>query len=95
MSKQVIPHHLRSQAVALAHDLLMVPIAWFLAFWFRYNLEVLPAAYYQDALAGLLFCLYCRFNSPPFFFSASIAVSGDMHPFPTSYASLRLYSLAP
>ncbi|MEL0585651.1 MAG: nucleoside-diphosphate sugar epimerase/dehydratase [Candidatus Thiodiazotropha sp. (ex. Lucinoma kazani)] len=57
MSKQVIPHHLRSQAVALAHDLLMVPIAWFLAFWFRYNLEVLPAAYYQDALAGLLFVL--------------------------------------
>ncbi|MCU7929652.1 MAG: polysaccharide biosynthesis protein [Candidatus Thiodiazotropha sp. (ex Codakia rugifera)] len=57
MSKQVIPHHLRSQAVALAHDLLMVPIAWFLAFWFRYNLEVLPAAYYQDALVGLLFVL--------------------------------------
>ncbi|MCU7933982.1 MAG: polysaccharide biosynthesis protein [Candidatus Thiodiazotropha sp. (ex Dulcina madagascariensis)] len=57
MSRQLIPRHLRSQAVALAHDVLMVPIAWFLAFWFRYNLEVLPASYYQDALLALLFVL--------------------------------------
>jgi FlaA1/EpsC-like NDP-sugar epimerase len=35
----------------------MVPIAWFLAFWLRYNLEVVPATYYQDALVGLLFVL--------------------------------------
>ncbi|MCU7904587.1 MAG: polysaccharide biosynthesis protein [Candidatus Thiodiazotropha sp. (ex Epidulcina cf. delphinae)] len=57
MSRQLIPRHLRSQAVALGHDVLMVPIAWFLAFWFRYNLEVLPASYYQDALLALLFVL--------------------------------------
>jgi FlaA1/EpsC-like NDP-sugar epimerase len=57
MSKHILPHHLRSQAVALAHDVLMVPIAWFLAYWLRYNLEVVPASYYEDALVGLLFVL--------------------------------------
>jgi FlaA1/EpsC-like NDP-sugar epimerase len=35
----------------------MVPIAWFLAYWLRYNLEVVPAAYSEDALVGLLFVL--------------------------------------
>ncbi|MES9852967.1 MAG: nucleoside-diphosphate sugar epimerase/dehydratase [Candidatus Thiodiazotropha sp. L084R] len=57
MSKQILPRHLRSQGVALAHDVLMVPIAWFLAFWFRYNLEVVPVSYYADALHALLFIL--------------------------------------
>jgi FlaA1/EpsC-like NDP-sugar epimerase len=57
MDKQILPQHLRSQAVALAHDVLMVPIAWFLAYWLRYNLEVVPAAYSEDALVGLLFVL--------------------------------------
>jgi FlaA1/EpsC-like NDP-sugar epimerase len=57
MNKEILPQHLRSQAVALAHDVLMVPIAWFLAYWLRYNLEVVPAAYSEDALVGLLFVL--------------------------------------
>ncbi|MES9943507.1 MAG: nucleoside-diphosphate sugar epimerase/dehydratase [Candidatus Thiodiazotropha sp.] len=57
MSKDILPRHLRSQAVALAHDVMMVPIAWLLAYWLRYNLEVVPAAYYTDALVGLLFVL--------------------------------------
>jgi FlaA1/EpsC-like NDP-sugar epimerase len=57
MSRHILPRHLRSQAVALAHDVLMVPIAWFLAYWLRYNLEVVPAAYFEDALIGLLFVL--------------------------------------
>jgi FlaA1/EpsC-like NDP-sugar epimerase len=57
MSRQILPRHLRSQGVALAHDVLMVPIAWFLAFWFRYNLEVVPVSFYQDALRALLYIL--------------------------------------
>jgi FlaA1/EpsC-like NDP-sugar epimerase len=57
MNIHLLPHHLRSQAVALAHDVLMVPIAWLLAYWLRYNLEVVPAAYYNDALVGLIFVL--------------------------------------
>ncbi|MEJ2619900.1 MAG: nucleoside-diphosphate sugar epimerase/dehydratase [Candidatus Thiodiazotropha sp.] len=57
MSRQILPRHLHSQGVALAHDVLMVPIAWFLAFWFRYNLEVVPVSFYQDALRALLYLL--------------------------------------
>ncbi|MCG7899266.1 MAG: polysaccharide biosynthesis protein [Candidatus Thiodiazotropha weberae] len=57
MSRQILPRHLRSQGVALAHDVLMVPVAWFLAFWFRYNLEVVPVSFYQDALQALLYIL--------------------------------------
>ncbi|MCG8487603.1 MAG: polysaccharide biosynthesis protein [Chromatiales bacterium] len=57
MSRQILPRHLRSQGVALAHDVLMVPIAWFLAFWFRYNLEVVPVSFYEDALRALLYIL--------------------------------------
>jgi FlaA1/EpsC-like NDP-sugar epimerase len=58
MSKLILPRHLRSQGVALIHDVLMVPVAWFLAFWLRYNLEVLSVTtYYQDALQSLLFIL--------------------------------------
>ncbi|ODB93347.1 multidrug MFS transporter [Candidatus Thiodiazotropha endoloripes] len=57
MSRQILPRHLRSQGVALAHDVLMVPVAWFLAFWFRYNLEVVPVFFYQDALQALLYIL--------------------------------------
>jgi FlaA1/EpsC-like NDP-sugar epimerase len=57
MSRQILPRHLRSQGVALAHDVLMVPIAWFLAFWFRYNLEVVPVYFYEDALRALLYIL--------------------------------------
>jgi FlaA1/EpsC-like NDP-sugar epimerase len=57
MSKQILPRHLASQVVALAHDVLMVPIAWFLAFWFRYNLEVMPVSFYKDALHALLYVL--------------------------------------
>jgi FlaA1/EpsC-like NDP-sugar epimerase len=62
MSRQILPRHLRSQGVALIHDILMVPVAWFLAFWFRYNLEVLPVEYYQDALRGLVFVLPIQFT---------------------------------
>jgi FlaA1/EpsC-like NDP-sugar epimerase len=35
----------------------MVPIAWFLSYWFRYNLEVVPVSFYEDAVRTLLFIL--------------------------------------
>lgn len=57
MSRQILARHLLSQGVALAHDVLMVPIAWFLAFWFRYNLEAVPVSFYMDAAQTLLFIL--------------------------------------
>jgi FlaA1/EpsC-like NDP-sugar epimerase len=40
---------LRSRTAAFAHDLLMVPVAWLLAFWTRFNLERIPAIYLETA----------------------------------------------
>ncbi len=38
----LLPQRFRSQGVAIAHDLIVVPIAWYLAFWLRYNLGAFP-----------------------------------------------------
>lgn len=38
----LLPARFRSQGVAMIHDLLTVPIAWYLAFWLRYNLGEFP-----------------------------------------------------
>lgn len=48
---------LRSQSVALTHDILMVPIAWFLAFWLRYNLGSLTPQFFNDFFSSLLIVL--------------------------------------
>ncbi|MCF6355628.1 MAG: polysaccharide biosynthesis protein [Candidatus Polarisedimenticolaceae bacterium] len=44
---------LRSQGAAFTHDLLMVPVAWFCAYWLRFNLDVIPEAYLERAVAVL------------------------------------------
>ena len=45
-----LPRHLRSRAAAFAHDLVMVPVAWFGAYWLRYNLESIPAPFFERAM---------------------------------------------
>src|SRR3989344_575724 len=40
----------RSRAAAFTHDLLMVPIAWFIAYWLRFNLDSIPEGYFNQAL---------------------------------------------
>ena len=35
------------------HDLLMVPFAWFGAYWLRFNLSVIPAQYMEMAWTWL------------------------------------------
>lgn len=40
---------IKSRWAALAHDLLMIPIAWFGAYWLRFNLEVVPDGMWRDA----------------------------------------------
>ncbi|MCH2191204.1 MAG: polysaccharide biosynthesis protein [Gammaproteobacteria bacterium] len=37
----------------LLHDLLMIPIAWMLAFWLRYNLEAVPDIFLKTAIFSL------------------------------------------
>ncbi len=57
MRKNIIPARFQSQGTALIHDTLMVPIAWTLAFWLRYNLGVLPVEFFDEGLKALLIIL--------------------------------------
>src|SRR5574342_952048 len=43
----------RSRFAAFAHDLLMVPIAWFAAYWLRFNLGPIPEDFLHQALVLL------------------------------------------
>lgn len=52
MNTHIIPKRFRSQGAALLHDLIMVPAAWYLAYWLR--LEVIK----PDMDAGLISGLY-------------------------------------
>lgn len=42
---------LRTPTAAFVHDLFMVPVAWFLAYWLRFNLDVIPS-YHLEAAWG-------------------------------------------
>ena len=44
---------LRSRISALAHDLIMIPVAWFAAYLLRFNLEPIPEIYLSQAVAML------------------------------------------
>ena len=53
----MIPQQLRSQGTALAHDLIMVPCAWLLAFWLRHNLGAFDLSFQEQVLEPLLFII--------------------------------------
>lgn len=40
----------RSRVTAFAHDLLMIPVAWFGAYWLRFNLEAISEGFFNQAL---------------------------------------------
>ncbi len=44
---------LRSRTAAFSHDLLMIPVAWLLAYWLRFNLGVIPPEFLEGALLAL------------------------------------------
>lgn len=44
---------LRSRVVVFLHDLLMIPAAWLLAYWLRFDLGHIPSGFIQDALGVL------------------------------------------
>src|SRR5512147_2626882 len=44
---------LRNRTAAFIHDLIMGPLAWFGAYWLRFNLETIPPVFLQKALALL------------------------------------------
>lgn len=41
---------LRSRTAVFTHDLLMVPLAWFGAYWLRFNLDTIPEGFFHQAL---------------------------------------------
>lgn len=41
---------LRSRTTIFVHDLFMIPLAWFTAYWFRFNLDRIPDDYFYPAL---------------------------------------------
>jgi FlaA1/EpsC-like NDP-sugar epimerase len=50
-------YRFRNRTAAFVHDLLMVLVAWFGAFWLRFNLEIIPEAFLQRALILFPFIL--------------------------------------
>ncbi len=46
-------HWLRNPSVAFLHDLLMIPLAWFGAYWLRFNLGTIPPEFMRPALTWL------------------------------------------
>jgi FlaA1/EpsC-like NDP-sugar epimerase len=40
----------RNRAAVFAHDLLMVPVAWFGAYWLRFNLDPIPEGFFHQSL---------------------------------------------
>jgi len=44
---------LRSRTAAFAHDLVMIPAAWMLAYWLRFNLGEIPPEFLRGALVSL------------------------------------------
>ena len=42
--------YLRSRTAVFAHDLLMAPIAWFGAYWLRFNMDSIPEGFLNQAL---------------------------------------------
>ncbi len=44
---------LRSRTAALTHDLLMIPVAWLLAYWLRFNLGRIPPEFIDSAVQSL------------------------------------------
>lgn len=51
---------IRSRTTAFTHDLLMIPVAWFGAYWLRFNLEIPPAIFLARALEALGIVLVCQ-----------------------------------
>jgi len=44
---------IRHRLTVFVHDLMMVPLAWFGAYWLRFNLGVVPTLYFERAIEAL------------------------------------------
>jgi FlaA1/EpsC-like NDP-sugar epimerase len=53
MKRSLHVRWMRNSTVAFLHDLLMIPVAWFGAYWLRFNLGTIPPDYFSAAKTWL------------------------------------------
>ncbi len=51
---------LRGRATVFLHDVLMIPLAWYLAYWLRFNLGAIPEEFMQAATLALPILVICQ-----------------------------------
>ena len=54
---------LRRRAAVVAYDALMIPVAWYLAYWLRFNLDAIPANFLRTAAVMLPVVIPCQLFS--------------------------------
>ena len=54
---------LRGRTTVFLHDVLMIPVAWYLAYWLRFNLDTIPGEFIQAASLTLPVIMICQSSS--------------------------------
>src|SRR5581483_3060538 len=60
---------LRNRVAALSHDILVIPIAWFGAYWLRFNLEAVPAELLRVSVLALPIVIGTTLTAVAIFFA--------------------------
>ncbi len=55
--QRILQKYIKHQWSAALHDILVIPIAWLLAYWIRFNFGVVPSGMVEQALHSLLFII--------------------------------------
>ena len=54
---------LRGRTTVFLHDVLLIPVAWYLAYWLRFNLDTIPVEFMQAATLTLPVIILCQSSS--------------------------------
>lgn len=65
--QNIFQKYIRNQWTAALHDLLVIPIAWMLAYWLRSNLGLIPASMFDHAIHSLIYIIPAQIFSYWFF----------------------------
>jgi FlaA1/EpsC-like NDP-sugar epimerase len=61
IKNQLFPKHIRSRWAAMLHDAAVIPVAWLLALWLRFNLDSIPPKYIDASIENLIIILPIQF----------------------------------
>ncbi|VAW93649.1 UDP-N-acetylglucosamine 4,6-dehydratase [hydrothermal vent metagenome] len=53
----ILQKYIKHQWTAALHDILVIPIAWSLAYWVRYNFDVVPTGMIEQGIQSLLYII--------------------------------------